>query len=205
MLRKIVMVAAVLVTTSSVAFADGVPYVGADLGLNSSSFSLKNSAGNKTNLHSSGVTGGLFAGYGVTVNQNIYLGGEAFVNTGSMSTSTKTTNTRTTDKLKTTYSYGLDFMPGYKFTESTMAYLKAGIVRTRFKLTQNAPTSNLSGSSENTVTGGQLGLGLQTDVSSNVAVRGEFLHTSYNSFTAFGSKVKPTNNQVNFGLVYKFN
>jgi outer membrane immunogenic protein len=205
MFKKIVIASAILVATSTVALAEGAPYVGVNVGLNNNTSNFKNTAGNTSHLNSSGVTGGLFAGYGATVSQNIYLGGEAFLNGGSMSSSTKTTSLGITDKLKTTYSYGVDFIPGYKVTDTTMVYAKAGLVRTRFKLTQNpTPTSTGQGTAENTVTGGQLGLGLQTDLTKNVGVRGEFVHTSYNSFTAYGNRIKPANNQVNFGLVYKF-
>lgn len=208
MLKKIIVTSAILATSSSFAFADAVPYVGANLGLNSNSFNFKNAAGNtNTHFNSTGLTGGAFAGLGGIVSQNIYLGAEAFVNGGSMSTATKTTdNLGTTDKIKMTYTYGLDFVPGYMVTENIKVYAKVGIVRSRFKLTQTPvqPSSLGSGSTYNTVTGGQLGLGVQTAVARNVDVRGEFVHTSYSSFTAYGNNIKPRNNQVNLGLVYNF-
>ena len=90
-------------------------------------------------------------------------------------------------------------MPGYKFTETTMGYARVGVVKTRFKLAQ----SNL-GNKSDTLTGGQLGLGVQTEVAKNVSLRGEFVHTRYAAFKAFGSSTKPRNNEIDFGLGYSF-
>lgn len=209
MFKKLIIATAVLATTSSLAFADGVPYVGASLGYGKNSYSLKDPNSVKTNMNSNGVIGGLFAGYGVTLSNNIYLGGEGFVNGGTQSTSNKAiANLSTRTQLTSKYSYGLDFVPGYKVTPTTLVYGKVGVVRTQFKQAQSlvvgAPANAVAGSNTNTVTGGRLGLGVQTEVATNVAVRGEFVHTSYNSFSSLGNRISPKNNQVNFGLVYSF-
>lgn len=208
MFKKIIIVSAILASSSSIAFADAAPYVGASLGMNVNNFKFNNAARDtQTRFNSSGLTGGLFAGYGATVQHNIYLGGEGFVNTGSLRSSSKVIDANgTTDRIKMTYSYGLDFVPGYKVTDDTMVYAKAGVVRTRFTLNQTPVSGSTlaSGTTSNSVTGGQLGLGAQTDLNKNIGLRGEFIHTAYNSFSAYGNKIKPRNNQFNIGLAYKF-
>lgn len=208
MFKKIVIASAILAATSSLAFAaDAAPYVGASLGWNNNNYNLKNSAGTtSTNFNANGATGGIFAGVGAKVNQSIYLGGEAFVNGGSMTSSNKSTDAfGTTDKINKTYSYGLDFVPGLMVTDTTKVYAKAGVVRSRFKLTQTAGVGSglTTGSASTTVTGGRLGLGVQTEVNKSFDVRGDFVHTAYNSFTTYGNKVKPSDNELTLGLVYK--
>lgn len=216
MLRKMMIASAILATSTSIAFADGAPYLGASIGLNNNTFKLKDANSNKTNFNANGVNGGVFGGYGATVSQHVYLGGEGFISGGSLNSSTKNINNgNATAKLQSTYSYGLDFMPGFKMTDATMLYAKAGVVATRFELTENATNAGVNtgsyinnGSSAQTIGGGRLGLGVQTAVNKNVDFRGEFVHTAYNSFSTFGApfknSVRPSNNQLNFGLAYKF-
>lgn len=207
MFKKIVIASAILATSSSLAFADATPYVGANLGLNSNNFKLKSTTSTNTNFNSRNFTGGVFAGVGSVVSQNIYLGGEAFFNEGSVSTSTKNIdNAGTTARIKMGYNFGADFMPGYMVNESSMIYAKLGVARANVRVTQTPvqPSTLVSGSTSNTVTGGQLGLGLQSTVAKNIAVRGEFVHTAYGTFNANGNKIKPYTNTVNVGLVYKF-
>ncbi len=200
MFKKIVIASAILATSSSIAFADAAPYVGASLGLNSTNYKLNDALSTNTNFNSSGLNGGVYAGYGATLSNNFYLGGEALLKARSFSTSTKLINGGTTNaKLTSSYSYGVSVLPGYKFTDTLLGYVRAGVVKTRFKLAQD----NL-GSKTDSLTGGQLGLGLQTELVKNVNLRGEFVHTRYSSFKAFGSSVKPRNNEIDFGLGYSF-
>lgn len=215
MFKKIVIGGAILAATSTLAFADGA-YVGGDLGLNSNTYKLNDATSNTTNFNAHGLTIGALAGYGSTFNDVVYLGGEAFVNGGSINTSTKTIDSgNETAKLTSTYSFGLDFVPGIKVTPSTMIYGKLGVVGTRFKFNENptaagvASGSYVQGNSSQVVAGGRLGLGVQTDVNSNFAVRGEYVHTDYRSFkepniAGFSNTIKPKGNQVTVGLVYKF-
>lgn len=212
MFKKIVMGCAILAATSTVAFADGA-YVGGALGLSSNTFKLNDAASQTTNFQKDELTIGGLAGYGSTFNDILYLGGEAFLNGGSATTSTKTIdNGSQTAKLTSTYNYGIDFVPGIKVTPSTMIYGKVGLSEARFKLTENlAPgfTSGVAGTSSENRLGGRLGLGAQTDVSTNFAVRGEFVHTAYRGFTepsnaGFQNRITPKTNTATIGLVYKF-
>jgi outer membrane immunogenic protein len=226
MLKKLSIATAMLVASSTVAFAaTSGPYLGANIGVNSSKSTLSNStstttprtsSSNAMDLGSRGALAGVFGGYGVMVNQNVYLGGEAFANYANSESDLKanysdaTTNANGKYSLRQKYSYGLSFIPGFMVSEHTMAYGRAGIVQTRFENKASMSGSadiipfGTSRSVNKVATGGQLGAGLQTDLMPNVALRGEYVYTAYRSFNGIGGKIKPSTDQVNLGLVYKF-
>jgi opacity protein-like surface antigen len=100
--------------------------------------------------------------------------------------------------LKNKYGYGLSFIPGLMLSDHTMIYARAGVVRTRFE-------DSVSGyKNRKTLTGGQVGLGLQTSLTQNVDLRGEYDFTTYGSQTIDGTKIKPRTDTFTLGLIYKF-
>ncbi len=208
MLKKILIASAIFSITTGIACADAAPYLGVNLGVQTGNWKYKNAAGNNTHFNATGVKGGIFGGYGGTVDENIYLGAEAFIDDSSDSTSKKfVDNVGSIVSLKTTYSYGASIIPGIKVGKNTMAYLRAGIIRTRFEVSQPATISGFTlqeWPSNNTATGGQLGIGVQTSLTKNVDVRAEYVYTAYSSFSSNSNSVSPTNNQIDAGLVYKF-
>ncbi|MDR3492665.1 MAG: hypothetical protein P4M12_11610 [Gammaproteobacteria bacterium] len=153
--------------------SSGVAYVGAGLGVNMVS-SYK------------GLIGNLFAGYGKLLddNQKFYLGGEVLADAGSIPLSGKSYGNRAT------YGLGASIIPGYMLTKDTMAYGRVGVKALHYTGTNS------------THTGGQLGLGVQTNVAQNWDVRGEYSYTGYGIFKNF---TQHGSNQVNLGLVYKLN
>jgi outer membrane immunogenic protein len=191
MLKKFLLASAIVSVTSSIAVANPAPYIGAGLGIvTNTSSSVANSKVGTTILSQPGnfrgVPFNLFAGYGGVVSQTIYLAGEVFgtVGTGEISNS---------NELKTTYGYGASVIPGVLLSDHTLAFVRAGLVRTRFS------------SANSTRTGGQIGLGLQTCVTQNVDVRGEYDYTSYGSFNnSIGNVSSPRSDAFNLGLIYKF-
>ncbi|MEO8402144.1 MAG: outer membrane beta-barrel protein [Gammaproteobacteria bacterium] len=174
MFKKLLVASAVLAATSTMACAAGAPYLGAGLG-------LVNTTSGYSNFRGIPLT--VFGGYGAIVNQNIYLAGELFANLG-----TSVLNSNTTfgvPSLRTTYGYGLSFIPGLMLSEHSMVFGRVGVVKTRF------------GSTNNTRTGGQIGMGLQTSLTQNWDIRGEYDYTKYRNFSA-------KSDAFNLGLVYKF-
>lgn len=173
---KKILLAAALLATSTLALADAAPYVGASLGIT-----------NDTTAGSSyrGLPGSLLAGFGGTINQNIYLGGEVFAN---MFNAVLDNNSRNYS-LRTTYSYGLAFLPGILVRDHSMAFGRVGVLKTRF--------TNLSSTS---TTGGQVGLGLQTSLAQNWDVRGEYTYSFYDKVAG----VSPVDDQFDLALIYKF-
>ncbi|RDI38378.1 outer membrane protein [Aquicella lusitana] len=200
MLKKFLLASAILAATSTAAFADG-PYVGASLGAEAGSFNLKDDSGSSVDFGGRGAVGSIFGGYGATVNQNIYLGGEVFANLTSTSADIKVDSDNVKDSIKNKYGYGISFIPGVMLSDHTMVYGRAGLVRSRFEVKESAPVSS---SQSKTLTGGQLGIGIQTSLTQNVDLRGEYDYTSYRSANFSGNKLSPATDQFNLGLIYKF-
>lgn len=202
MLKKLVIATAVLAASSTVAMAAGTPYVGVGLGVNSASNGIKTNNGTTIkNLGARGALLDVFAGYGIVVNQNIYLGGELF-GTATSSQAKVTVFNGNFTRVTTKNSYGVSFIPGVMLGEHTMAYARAGLVRTAFNSSNNS--AGVYSSRTQSVNGGQLGLGLQTTVAQNVDLRGEYVYTSYRSFRVGAAKVSPNSDQFNLAVVYKF-
>ena len=171
MLKKLLLLTtAVLAASSSAAFAIAAPYVGAGLG-------IQNVRGYN------GLIGNVFGGYGATVGQDqtYYLGGEVFANLASVPLSGKQSN-------RITYGLGASVIPGVMLNNNTMAYARVGVEASRY------------GKSNTTNTGGQLGLGLQTRLTQNWDVRGEYVYTGMGVINHFTTV---QNNRFNVGFVYK--
>lgn len=175
MFKKLLVASAILATSSTIAMASGAPYLGASLGV------VDNTAQSGSFR---GVPLTVNAGYGATIDQSIYLAGEVF---GTIGTSSLDNNPNTKN-IKSTYGYGISFIPGVMVTDHTMTYLRVGAVKTRFN------------SLGKTATGGQLGLGLQTSLTQNWDLRGEYDYTKYRRV----SGTSPKADAFNLGLVYKF-
>lgn len=188
MLKKLFLASAIVAASSS-AIAGNAPYLGAGIGIINNSANEKSNAGTSSTLGAyRGMPFNLYAGYGGLVNQNFYLAGElnGTVGTANISESNNA-------GLKTTYGLGASIIPGIMLSDRTMAYARAGVIRSRFP--DNKGTSR---------TGGQFGLGMQTTVAQNVDLRGEYTYVAYQSKnTSFGSTA-PRSDQFTVGLIYKF-
>lgn len=172
MFKKTVIAAAIVLASSSIAIASSAPYMGAAIGIQD------NTGAGYSRL----MPANIFAGYGATIGQNVYLAGEVFAVPATFAF-------KNTGLTRTTYGYGASIIPGLMLSDRTMGYVRGGIVKSRFN---NASES---------VTGGQLGLGLQTSMTQNVDLRGEYVYTAYRSVGAVSS---PKADQANLGLIYKF-
>jgi opacity protein-like surface antigen len=174
--KKIIIATGSLAMTSTMALAGSAPYVGAALGINTITSTTSGSSFRSAPLD-------LFAGFGGTVNSALYLGGEV--------TATPFTAllSNTGNSLKTTYSYGISFLPGVMFSDHTLGYVRAGVTRSHFSsIGQNK-------------TGGQLGVGMQTDVMPELNLRTEYVYTSYSKV---GTVRSPKSDAFKLGLIYKF-
>lgn len=204
MLRNIFLTSAILAATSTIAFAAGAPYVGASIGANAGSFTLKDNAGDSVDFGGRGAIANIFGGYGAIVSQNIYLGGEAFASLSSTESDVKidSLNPHIKDSIRVKQSYGVSFIPGVMLSDHTMAYARVGVVRSRFEVKEATPTA--SATTRKTLTGGQLGVGMQTSLAQNLDLRGEYDYTRYRSATFGDNKLSPRTDQFNLGLIYKF-
>lgn len=181
MFKKLALASALLAVSAGVAMANPAPYVGASLGVN------LNSPTDSSSFTSSfrGAPIGVLAGYGGSINDYYYLAGEL---DATLLTSTMSGN----GLLKSTYGYGVSVLPGVMLSEHTVAFARVGLVRTQF--------SNI----EKYATGGQVGLGLQTNVTQNLDVRAAYDFTAYNAMNTYAGSIAPRSDVTTLSLVYKF-
>lgn len=155
------------------------PYVGASLGLQ------QNITGTPTIY--SGLEGTLSLGYGHLWNQRYYLAGEVF---GGDSVKLKDyPEISTGNSVRSTWSYGVDVLPGFMINKNALVYARGGVVRSRFNEIDAEKTA------------WQIGLGGQTNVYKNLDLRAEYIYSLYQNIEGIG---KPQINQFNVGLVKKF-
>lgn len=192
MLKKFIKISTLFIIATGIAAAYTAPYLGASLGVVNNS---ENKSGNGvTGTFGSyrGVPVNVFFGYGGLLGQTAYLAGEFGATAG-------TANISNNDDLKSSYGFNAGILPGIMLNDMTMAYARVGFVYSRFPNAANNSTWR---------SGGQFGLGLQTSVSQNIDVRGEYDFVAYESKNETASgvtySVAPRSDQVNFGLVYKF-
>ncbi|HEX4044647.1 MAG TPA: outer membrane beta-barrel protein [Gammaproteobacteria bacterium] len=194
MLKKIIFSGLTLsaIAATSIAVASPAPYLGASVGIanNTSSNAIGNLPG-----YARGVPFEVFAGYGGVISESLYLGGEI---TGTVATA----EISSSGGVKTTYGYGASIMPGIMLSDHTLAFVRAGVVRSQFS------------SVDDKATGGQFGVGIQTLLTQNIDLRLEYAFTAYQSVgkvTNVGGNVidgkldAPRSDAFNIGLVYKFN
>ncbi len=177
MFKKLLIASAVLAITSNVALANGgAPYVGLGTGV------IANTASTTSYR---GVPGILFVGYGAGMGQGLYLGGEVFGTLGAI--------TAKDNGLKSTYNYGISFIPGLMISDHTMGFARLGLARTHF-----TPKGNIKST---TASGVQVGLGLQTSLTQNWDLRGEYTYTASKNISGLG---RPSTDAATGSLVYKF-
>lgn len=188
MIKKLAMVSALLAASAGVAMANPAPYIGAGLGITA------NTSTNSSAYMTSAFRGAplsVLAGYGGTVNDWYFVAAE-------VNATLLTSSLSGTGMLKSSYGYGISVLPGYMLSDHTAAFLRAGLVRTHF--------SNLDKYS----TGGQLGLGLQTSVTQNLDVRGEYDFTAYSAVNTAAktggwiNSIAPRSDTTTLSFIYKF-
>lgn len=181
MLKKFLLASSVLAITTGVAFANPAPYIGAGLGIITNTTNTNHFSGYNTASNFRGLPFNLYAGYGGVISQNFYLAGEILATVGTINLD------NTYGTVRSSYSYGVSILPGLMLSDHTLAFARLGVVRTHFNSIKRV--------------GGQVGLGLQTSVTQNIDVRGEYDYTAYSSFNGAN---KPRSDAANLSLIYKF-
>ncbi len=135
-----------------------------------------------------GISPKLALGYGTIIGQSFFLAGEvsATVGTAQLSNNTDTTGV----SVRVNRSYDFSLLPGMLFSETTMGYLRLGVVN-----------SNFSAVNE-TSTGGEIGVGLQFAVLNCWYIRGEYFYTAYGAVKDIGGS--PVSDTFALGAVYTF-
>ncbi len=146
-------------------------YLGAGLGVTINT-SNANSGSNYR-----GLPLNVMAGYGVMADQNLYLAGEL---SGTLGTAV----INNPSNLKSTWGYGLSFIPGLLLSQHTMGFVRLGAVRTEFTGLNDEKTGMV------------VGLGLQTSVLRAWDLRAEYDYTRYSHSIR--------TDQVGLAMIYKF-
>jgi len=200
------------------------PYVGVGLGALNSFFrshdlaAITNPTTGTTSYFTYGNMNGIYeiyAGYGGLLNRMFYLAGEIFAdNTFNSRAKTVTDDglSGTTINTKIRASYGISILPGILLTDQTVGFIRLGARRTNFNTTTNGD-AGFVGTINTNRTGFDAGLGLLVALTHNWDLRGEYIYTSYNSFTTppvaaaaptTGYNIKPTSGQFVLSTDYRF-
>jgi opacity protein-like surface antigen len=175
MLKKLVVASALFAVCANVAVANA-PYIGFAAGSRVNTSEYRNFRG---------VPANVFVGYGATIGEGVYLAGEVFSNLATANVND--------NGLKSTFGYGISFIPGLMLSDHTMGFARLGVLRTKFEP---------AGLSTSTVSGGQLGVGIQTSLMQNWDLRGEYDFMAYSHISQISGN--PRTDEFHLGMVYKF-
>lgn len=158
-----------------------------------------------------GWTLGILAGYGRTLYKPwFYLGGEAFVNANNFdqefAMSAGPGSSRYNNQTNSGPSFGFGILPGVMLTPSTLTFVRIGWDWVIVKTDENIDNAFISTTSK-TMDGLVLGIGMDTLISTNYRLRGEFDHvflSSYNTGGSYDTLVSPSSNQFVMSLMYSF-
>lgn len=187
-------------------------YVGAMLGYGA--YKVENVVSNplfsgistSPNTAASNWSAGATLGYGRMINRLFYLGGEIFIVANNfeqafnVSTPINDYNNRTLNGP----TYGIGILPGIKLTPETLTYIRLGYNRVTVKTKEEvvgAPINNISRGQSGFV----YGIGMETLISTNYSLRGEFDHMnfgSYNTNGGYNTVVRTSNNQFFLTAIY---
>ncbi len=135
-----------------------------------------------------GISPKLALGYGTILGQSYFLAGEVSATVGTVELSNNTDTTGTS--VRVNRSYDFSFLPGMLFSENTLGFIRLGVVSSNF----SAPND--------TVSGGEIGVGLQFAILNCWYIRGEYYYTTYSATKDVGTPVSDT---FALGAVYTFN
>ncbi len=157
-----------------------------------------------------GWTMGALVGYGKTFRQWMYLGGEMYIDANTFDETYRitTTNTFVTTEFSGGPIFGISLLPGVKFTETTLAYVRLGWNRAVLKTVQTSSDFDTNNHSNNS-SGYVYGVGLETLIATNYSLRGEFDHLYFSSYQTkapcdCGARLNPTANQYMVSVIYHF-
>jgi opacity protein-like surface antigen len=157
-----------------------------------------------------GWAGGVLMGYGAMMNRWFYMGAEIFIDANNFDQSFIFENPESgvnyTIKTGSGPTYGIALLPGIRLTESTLTFVRLGwnrlVIHTHEQFT-GAPLNTTS----KIVSGFAFGVGLETLITTNYSLRGEFDHmyfSSYNTTSFYNTGVSPAANQYMLSVIYHF-
>lgn len=156
-----------------------------------------------------GFTGGLFAGLKYNLNNDFFLGAEANVQFSDANYKNSETSPGYHDSTKAEINtgWGVGVLGGVNVTPATSFYGRVGYQETKFKIKGKETLLGFgseSFSKKKTFSGVHFGVGSETALTDQLAVRLEWTRTHYSSETIEEVKLKPTENLVQVGLKFSF-
>jgi len=158
---------------------------------------------------------GGYIGFGKYLSDIFYLGGEAFGYWSGANESIRITgpNGWLRLKLEERGSYGLAILPGIKINQTTLAFLKGGYVWSSLHgkgtLHINGFSPDLSDSGNNTISGWEVGVGLETLLVDNWSLRTDYTYVDYSHNNGshhnnnnFVHDFRPRDHVFTVGVVY---
>jgi opacity protein-like surface antigen len=112
----------------------------------------------------------LTLGYTAMVDKGIYMAGEAFGSMGNLVL--QDNHPAGSDSLHISREFGLTFLPGIRISRDTLTFLRMGIVNSRFS------------TGDKSRFGAEFGVGLETELTENWDIRGEYDFTTYRSLSS---------------------
>lgn len=164
---------------------------------------------------STDLIGKIFAGYGYTAKNNLYLGGELGTNFPRRSASTQRPGVSLTAFTFTDHLYVQDYLtgdilPGYRIHPDWLVYTRFGVSYAHLKLNQSA--NSAAGTPEFNASdnkfGGRIGLGINYAMTKHLGAALDYYYTSYQdlsaTWTAFNThfKYQPKTNFVGLSINY---
>jgi outer membrane immunogenic protein len=158
-----------------------------------------------------GLAGGVFAGARFNLSPDFYLAPEVNLGTsnadGGLSYSDSDGDFYSY-QFEAGRTYGVGVLAGYNLTDATSVYGRLGYQRTRFEVSESG--TGLDGWSEDdNFSGARFGAGIETSLSSNLALRLDWSQTRYSSETydlGQGESVTfdPAESLFQAGVVFSF-
>lgn len=177
------------------------------------------------------VAGGIFAGFAISFPSSVSLGVEGFLDFSSNEAQSKIFDDNAANlggrfnfasfNIRHKRHAGIAVLPGVKINDKTLVYARAGYVDGIFNVNGEGRALLATGvvtsfNNNHDLNGFQTGLGINTALSRNFSLRGEWVVNIYQSFTdpvintrdlVEGSLIfnHPVTSQFNLGLIYHFN
>ncbi len=161
--------------------------------------------------------GNIFAGYGLTTDENLYFGGELGTNFPQREASTTHPGVTLTGQTFTNHVFVQDYLtgdllPGYRMDSKLLLYARLGLSYAHLQLTQdaNSAAGTPSFSSNANKIGGRVGVGASYPLTKNLGVGADYFYAAYPAFSTnwpaynIHFEQKPHTNYFGASLIYTF-
>lgn len=204
-MNKLLLTAATLALMATPAVASTGFYAGVGAGISHSESNYSDSLGAEVNQSLAGFEGGVFAGYRHAINKTFAIGVEGGFDFLGSPEDTLTDGVDSLS-LEKKHSWYLAAQPVVALSDTTDAFASIGYQRAKYEATINY--SGITASADESFNGLRLGVGVDHDVTSNIALRLEANYVNYGDKTetvgADSYSFDPSETTARVGVAYKF-